>query len=156
MRTFESEPMREPDPAMPNARDRQEAVAEVRLGRRTDADRGVRVAKQVELVAVACVAWMIDVRGPRQPSRASSSIGRRRVLGETLLDLERLLVGMDVKGQLVLGRVAAQARASASAGQARTEWGATPTAIPAPRSASSSVRYSATESCRKRGMPPRR
>ena len=30
------------------------------------------------------------------------------MLGQTLLDLERLLVGMDVKGQLVLGRVPAK------------------------------------------------
>ena len=41
---------------------------------------------------------------------------------------------------------------SASAGHARTEWGATPTRIPSARSCSSCRRYSATESWRKRGL----
>ena len=48
------------------------------------------------------------MRGPRQPQASSSSIGRSAVLGEALLDLARLLVGVDVQRQLVLGGVAAE------------------------------------------------
>ena len=93
---------------MPDARDRQEAVAEVRLGGRADADRGARVAKQVELVAVRVRG--VDDRRPRaEAALAREQLDRpQAVLGQALLDLERLLVGVDVKRQLVLGRVPAE------------------------------------------------
>ena len=84
---------------------REEAVAEVRLRRRARADRRAAVAEQVELGAVR-VGRVNDGRplaaGSRSP--ASSSIGRQAVLGEALLDLARLLVGVDVERQrLALG-----------------------------------------------------
>ena len=51
------------DPPMAHPCDRQEAVAEVRLGRRADADARARVAEQVELAAV-CMRGVHD-RRPR-------------------------------------------------------------------------------------------
>ena len=56
----------------------------------------------------ACVACTTVVRSPRQPQSASSSIGRRAVLGEALVDLPRLLARMHVQHELLRVRVAAQ------------------------------------------------
>ena len=66
------------DAALGSALDREEAVAEVRLRRRADADaaRPHRRAGRAR-ASEACVPWTIVVRGPRQPVSASSSIGRR-------------------------------------------------------------------------------
>ena len=77
IRTFESEPMQIARPRAQSALTGREAVSQVRLGRRAEADAGAGVGEQVELGgAFACVAWTTVVSGPRQPDRASSSIGR--------------------------------------------------------------------------------
>ena len=76
------------------------------------------------------------------------------MLGEAFFDLARLLVGVDVERQALGGRVGADLL-EPSAGQARTEWGATPTRTPAARNVSTWPRKSAALPCRKRGMPPR-
>ena len=78
---------------------------------------------------------------PRQPSRASSSIGRSAVLGEALLDLARLLVGVDVQRQLVLGGVAAELAQRRRPGRRARSGGRRRRGCPSPRSASSSRRY---------------
>ena len=61
------------------------------------------------------------------------------VLLEALLDLAWLLVGVDVEWKPFAGCVGADLL-EPSREQARTEWGATPTAIPAARSDSTSSR----------------
>ena len=66
----------ERDPALEQAADRREAVAEIRLRRRADADPRAGVGEQVELGSSACVACTIVVRGAEAARRASSSIGR--------------------------------------------------------------------------------
>ena len=78
MRTFESEPMHSPMPRCSDARDRQEAVAEVRLGRRADADprAGVARAGRARLRRHGLRARPSSA-GRGSLSRASSSIGRR-------------------------------------------------------------------------------
>ena len=54
--------------------------------------------------ASACVAWTIVVRGPRQPGLGEELDRPEAVLGEALLDLARLLVGVDVEDEaLALG-----------------------------------------------------
>ena len=138
MRTFESEPMQRPISRW-----------QTRATGRKPSPRLASVVGQAQMREPAsrrrssswpsaCVACTTVERGPRQPARASSSIGRRPCSAQALVDLARLLVGVDVQRQLVLGARSARARSSASAGQARTEWGATPTRIPSARSCSSS------------------
>ena len=98
MRTFESEPMQSAIPRVEHALDGQEAVAEVRLGRRADADPRAGVARAGRARASsACVAWTTVVRGPRQPVAREQLDRAEAVLGEALLDLARLLVGVDVE-----------------------------------------------------------
>ena len=58
------------------------------------------------------------------------------MLGDALLDLPRLLVGVHVQRSCSRGRVAPDLLEPVRAGQARTEWGATPTATPRPRRSS--------------------
>ena len=97
--------MHMPIVAVADARDRQEAVAEVRLGRRADADARAGVAQQVELVAVG-VRRVHDRRPRAEAALACEQLDRAQaVLGEALLDLARLLVGVHVQRQVVLGGV---------------------------------------------------
>ena len=108
MRTFESEPMHMRDLPVADACDRQEPVAEVRLRRRADADARARVAQQVELAAVG-MRGVHDRRPRAEAALAGEQLDRPEpVLGETFVDLARLLVGVHVQGQLVLRRVAAE------------------------------------------------
>ena len=82
--------------------DRQEAVAEVRLGRRARADARAGGREQVELVAVG-VRRVDDGRARAEAAARVEQLDRAQaVLGEALLDLARLLVGVDVQRQLVL------------------------------------------------------
>ena len=97
----------DPDASLAHALDGEEAVAEVRLGRRADADAGVGLRDEVELASSACVAWTTVVRGPRQPVSGEELDRADAVLLDALVDLPRLLVGVDVERQLVLLGVAA-------------------------------------------------
>jgi len=96
------------DLAVHDACDGQEAVAEIRLRRRADADARAGIAQQVELGAVG-MSRMHDRR-----ARAEATLPREQfdradaVLGEALVDLTWLFVGVHVERQVVLGRVAAE------------------------------------------------
>ena len=140
MRTFESEPMQMPIPRSQSSCDRREAVAEVRLGRRADADPRARLGEQVELARVG-VRRVDDRRVRAEAAGLREQLDRpQAVLGEALLDLARLLVGVHVQRQAVARPRSAPSSSSQSRGQARTEWGATPTRTPSARSASSCAR----------------
>ena len=143
-----------PMPRSQSALDRREAVAEVRLGRRARRRRARRRrASRSSSASFACVAWTTVVRGPRQP-RAGEQLDRSdAVLGEALLDLARLLVGVDVERQALALRVARRSPRASRRGQARTEWGATPTREPARRAALDLREVAATESCAEAGEP---
>jgi CDP-diacylglycerol--glycerol-3-phosphate 3-phosphatidyltransferase len=97
----------ERDFALEDRLERREAVAEVRLRRRTEANAGARVGQEVQfpVVCVGCVhdgcAWS-EAAGPRKKLDRAKAM-----LGEALLDLTRLLVGMHVKNELLAFRVAA-------------------------------------------------
>src|SRR5919199_3245661 len=87
------------DPALADPLDGREAVAEVRLGGRADADPRTGFGDEVEL-AVGRVRRVDDRREGRQAPRAREELDRPdAVLGEALLDLARLLVGVDVERQ---------------------------------------------------------
>jgi CDP-diacylglycerol--glycerol-3-phosphate 3-phosphatidyltransferase len=94
------------DRALAHTLDRQEAVAEARFrrGARTDACAGPR--EQIELIAVR-VRRMDDRRALGETAGAIEQLDRpEAVLGETLLDLARLLVCVHVQRQALVGRVA--------------------------------------------------
>ena len=83
----------------------KEAVAEVCLGGRTRADDCARRGEEVELDAFR-VGRMHDRGALGEAAGARQQLDRAAaVLGEAVLDLLRLLVGMDVERQLVLARV---------------------------------------------------
>ena len=87
----------ERDAAMADTHDGQEPVSEIRLGGRAGADRGAAVAEQVELGAVG-VRRVDDRRPLAEAPRLGEELDRpQSVLGEALLDLARLLVGVDVE-----------------------------------------------------------
>ena len=117
IRTFESEPMQMGMRARADALGGQEAVAEVGLRRRAGADRRAVRGEEVELGAVG-VRRVHDRRALAQAAGPREELDRpAAVLGEALLDLLRLLVGVDVE------REAARAAyrpisSSQSAGQA--------------------------------------
>ena len=94
---------------MANARDRKEAVAEVRLGRRARRrSRAPASREEIELVAVG-VGRVHDRRARAEAALACEQLDRAQaVLGEALIDLTRLLVGVYVQRQVVLGRVRAE------------------------------------------------
>ena len=77
IRTFESEPMQSAIRAVVDPRAPEEAVAEIGLGRRAGADRRPASASRSSSAPSAWVACTTVVLGPRQPVRASSSIGRQ-------------------------------------------------------------------------------
>ena len=125
-------------PRCSTARDRQEAVAEVRLGRRARADPRAGGGEQVELVAVG-VRGVHDRRAGRQAALAVEQLDRpeRRARPGT----RRSRAPARRRGCAAAARArrrSGRARPGPAAGQARTEWGATPTRIPSPRSVSSS------------------
>jgi CDP-diacylglycerol--glycerol-3-phosphate 3-phosphatidyltransferase len=98
----------EPDPAMKQPLDRQEAVAEVRLCGRTSTDARAGGPEQVELPAVG-MGRVDDSRAWSEAAAGVEELDRPHpVLGEALLDLARLLVGVHVQHQLVFGGVAPQ------------------------------------------------
>ena len=90
---------RERDPAVIDSRGGEEAVREVCLGRRARADRGAALGEQVELGAVG--VRRVDDSGVRtEAAGAGQQLDRAAaVLRETLLDLARLLAGVDVQRQ---------------------------------------------------------
>ena len=91
-----------------HACDRQEPVAEVGLGRRAHTDAGARVTKEVELAAVG-MRRVHDRRPRPEATGAREHLDRpETVFSEALLDLARLLVGVDVQRQLVLGGIPAE------------------------------------------------
>jgi CDP-diacylglycerol--glycerol-3-phosphate 3-phosphatidyltransferase len=97
----------QPDAPLAHPLDREEAVAEVRLGRRAGADARARRGDQVELGAVG-VRGVDDRRSLAEAARAFQQLdGTETVLGEALLDLARLLVGVDMQRQLLRDCVAA-------------------------------------------------
>ena len=103
----------------------------------------------------ACVAWTTVVRSPRHPAAASSSIGPHAVLGEALLDLARLLVGVDVQDEPSRRPRSARSPRASRAGRRGRSGGRRRRRIPASRSASTSARYADTEGWRIRSSPPR-
>ena len=102
----------------------------------------------------ACVAWTTVVRSAETAAACEQLDRPHAVLGEALLDLARLLVGVDVERQ-ALPRGVRPISSSQSRGQARTECGATPTRIPPRAAPRPRARYASTDGCRKRSIPPR-
>ena len=98
----------ERDPAMLDPRGREEAVREIGLGRRAGADGRAALGEQIELRAVG--VRRVDDRDVRaEAAGAVEQLDRpAAVLGEALLDLARLLVGVDVQRQPLRRRVAAE------------------------------------------------
>ncbi len=93
---------------MEHALDREKAVAEVGLGGRAGADTRPRRREQIELVSVG-VRRMDDRRVRTETAARVEQLDRpQTVLGEALLDLTRLLVGVDVQRQPVVRGVAAE------------------------------------------------
>ena len=130
----------ERDRALADALGREEAVAEVGLRRRAGADGRAGRGEEVELGAVG-VRRVDDGRSLAEAARAREELDRpAAVLGEALLDLLRLLVGVDVQREALRARRSSPISSSQSAGQARTEWGARPTRIPASRRLATSSR----------------
>ena len=79
--------------------DRREPVAEVPLGRRADADARTCLGQEVELVVVG-VGRMDDGGSWAQAARTPEKLDRPdAVLLDALVDLARLLVGVDVERQ---------------------------------------------------------
>ena len=121
MRTFESEPMQ-----IPISRWQTRATG------RKPSPRFASVVGQTQMRAPAsrsrssswpsaCVACTTVVRGPRQPVAREQLDRPQAVLGEALVDLARLLVGVHVQRQVVLGGVAAElARARRPGRRARS------------------------------------
>ena len=98
----------ERDRAVADADHGQEAVAEVGLRRRARADRGAGVAEQVELAARR-VRRVHDDGSLAQAAAVGEQLdGAEAVLGEALVDLARLLVGVDVERQRLAVGVASQ------------------------------------------------
>ena len=105
-----------PDASMQYALNRQEAVAEIRLGRRARADPRAALGEQVELVPVG-VRRVHDRRARAEAAAVGEELDRpETVLGEALLDLARLFVRVDVQGQLVFGARIGQALRASHAG----------------------------------------
>ncbi len=97
----------EPDPACAHALDRQEAVPEVGLRRRTGTDACTGSGDQVELGAV-CMRRMHHGRAVTEAAGPIEQLDRPdAVLGETLLDFAWLFVSVHVQRQLLRSRVAA-------------------------------------------------
>src|SRR5262249_47516118 len=81
--------------------DRREAVAEVGLGRRADADPGAGVGDQVELVVVG-MRRVDECRARTQAATVCEQFDRSQALfGYALLDLAGLLVGVHVERQFL-------------------------------------------------------
>ena len=96
----------ERDPAVLDAGGREEAVGEVGLGRRAGADRRAALLEQIQLGAVGvCGVHDGDVR-PEATGAIEQLDRPAAVLCEALLDLARLLVGVNVQRQLLGERVA--------------------------------------------------
>ena len=100
IRTFESEPIQSGIAARANALGRQEAVAEVGLGRgaaQIVAPDEARRSSSAPSAWVACTTVVL-----RLAAGAGEQLDRSAaVLGEALLDLLRLLVGVDVQREVV-------------------------------------------------------
>ena len=95
--------MQIPIPRSQQRCDRRVAVAEVRLGRRAQADASAVLGEEVEL-GVVRVRGVDDGRARAEAAGPGEQLDRpHAVLGEALLDLARLLVGVHVQGQ-ALGR----------------------------------------------------
>ncbi len=93
---------------MSNADGRKKAVSEVRLRRRACADRRAAVPEQVELGAVR-VRRVDDGRPLAEASAVREQLERpASVLRQALLDLARLLAGVDVQDELLGVGVAAE------------------------------------------------
>ncbi len=97
----------DPDASLAHALDRQEPVAEICLCRRTGTDARTGARDQVELAAVG-MRCMDDRRPLAQAAGAVEQLdGTQPVLLETLLDLARLFVCVNVQRQPLSGRVPA-------------------------------------------------
>src|SRR5262249_19532702 len=91
------------DAARADALDWEEPVPEIRLGRRARADARAGAREQVELVAVR-VGRVDDGRALGEAAGSLEQLDRPdAVLGQALVDLPRLLVGVHVQRQ-ALGR----------------------------------------------------
>ena len=97
---------------MPRCRtplDRQEAVAEIRLGRRARADAGAGLGRAGRARGRRRASrGRPSSAAPRQPQLGEQLDRAEAVLGEALLDLARLLVGVHVQRQRLLRGVAAE------------------------------------------------
>ncbi len=86
-------------PRASSASVRGTTVAEVGLGRRAEADPRARLREQVEL-AVVGVRGVDDRRARAEAARVGEQLDRpAAVLGEAVLDLARLLAGVDVQDE---------------------------------------------------------
>src|SRR5581483_3321485 len=95
------------DATVQDALDGQEAVAEVRLGRRACADARAGLREQIELVSVR-VRRMDDGRARPEAAALGEQLDRAHaVLRGALVDLTRLLVGVHVQWQVLGGGVRA-------------------------------------------------
>src|SRR6187455_2249936 len=95
------------DPALADGECGGEAVAQVGLGRRADADPASAFGEQIELMPVR-VCGMDDGGERAQAPGLVQQLDRPHpMLGHALLDLTRLLVGVNVQNELTLARVAA-------------------------------------------------
>jgi hypothetical protein len=118
----------DPDPPLAEALERREAVAEVGLRGRADADPRGSVRQKVEL-AIVGVRGVDDGGSGAEAAGALEQLdGADPVLGKALLDLARLLVGVDVERKLLV-RAAPPAggrtRTAMLAGSARSRPGRT-------------------------------
>src|SRR4029077_7627370 len=96
------------DAAVEEPLNRQKAVPHIRLARRAGADAHPRRPDQVGLVPVG-LRGMHDGRTRTETAAGVEQLdGPDVVLGEALLDLAWLLVGVDVQRQLMLGGVASE------------------------------------------------
>ena len=96
----------EADAAMAEPDGGNEPVAEIGLGRRAGADGGAVGGEQVELASVG-VRRVDDGRPLRQAAAVCEQLDRAAaVLGEALLDLSRLLAGVNMERQRLVLPVA--------------------------------------------------
>jgi CDP-diacylglycerol--glycerol-3-phosphate 3-phosphatidyltransferase len=98
----------DPDAAPANLLRGHEAVPEVRLGGRADADTRARLGQEVEFMGIG-MRCVDDRRVRPEATRLGQKLDRpQAMLGDAFLDLPRLLVRVDVQRQALGGCVAAE------------------------------------------------
>ena len=140
MRTFESEPMQIPMPRCRRARPGgSRRRGSPRSSGSADARAGAARAGRARAPS-ACVACTTVVRGPRQPVAVEQLDRAQAVLGEALLDLARLLVGVDVQRQARAPPRSGRSRAASRPGRRGRSGGRRRRAMPVARGAPRAAR----------------